>query len=149
MPRARQFQVDPRRVVHETIDDETILVNLQTGAYYSLKGSGPDIWALLVAGCSEDDVVGELRRRHPNDGGTVARSTLALIEQLRADGLLEEVPANGSDAPPAPERATVSGRFEPPVCERYTDMENFIRMDPIHDVGDGGWPQPRPAGPTR
>lgn len=149
MPRARQFHVDPRRVVHETIDDETILVNLQTGAYYSLKGSGPDIWALLVAGFSEDDVVGELRRRHPDDGGTVARATSALIEQLGADGLLEEVPPSGSEPPPAPERATVAGRFEPPVCERYIDMENFIRMDPIHDVGDGGWPQPRPAGPTR
>jgi hypothetical protein len=80
------FRVDPRRVVGETIDGETILVDLETGAYYSLKGSGPEIWGLVAAGCSEDAVVEEFRRRRPDDGATVATQTSALIDQLHAEG---------------------------------------------------------------
>ena len=145
MPRARQFKVDPRRVVGETIDDETILVDLETGAYYSLKGSGPQIWELLVVGCSEENIVDEFGRRHPHDRAAIAGETSALIDQLHDEGLLEESILSGGPAPPQVEGSPADGRFEPPVLERFTDMENFLRMDPIHEVGEDGWPHPRTA----
>jgi hypothetical protein len=145
MPRARQFKVDPRRVVGETIDDETILVDLETGAYYSLTGSGPRIWALLAAGCSEENIVDVLCRRHPRDGAAIAGQTEALIDQLHDEGLLKESVVSGKPAAAPVEESSSDRRFEPPVFERFTDMENFLRMDPIHEVGEGGWPHPRTA----
>jgi hypothetical protein len=44
-----------------------------------------------------------------------------------------------SGEPPQIGESPADGRFNPPVFERFTDMENFIRTDPIHDVGDAGW----------
>jgi Coenzyme PQQ synthesis protein D (PqqD) len=143
MSRTRVFRVDPRRVVGETIDDETILVHLETGAYYSLKGSGSRIWTLLIAGLSEEHIVDELRRRHPHDEAQVAVATFALIEQLHDEGLLEEVGLSGESAPSPPEGTPPAEPFEPPVFERFTDMENFLRVDPIHEAGEGGWPHAR------
>ena len=35
--------------MHETMDGETILIHLETGAYYSLDGAGADTWELLAA----------------------------------------------------------------------------------------------------
>jgi hypothetical protein len=66
MTAPRGFAVDPRRVVHETIDGETILIALETGVYYSLSGSGPEVWDLVLAGLPGVTVDGE-----PRDGRMV------------------------------------------------------------------------------
>jgi len=44
------FSVKKPDVVHETIDGETVIVNLENGIYYSLRNSGVDMWNLLEAG---------------------------------------------------------------------------------------------------
>ena len=49
MPGAQQ-RINAPHVVHETIDGETILIHLGTGAYYSLEGVGAHVWGLAVAG---------------------------------------------------------------------------------------------------
>ena len=56
------FAVDRRRVVHETIDGEAILIHMETGFYYSLEGSGSEIWSGLVAGRATEDIAEWLRR---------------------------------------------------------------------------------------
>jgi len=44
-------------------------------------------------------------------------------------------------APPLP-AGTV---FAPPVLEVYTDMQDLLLLDPIHDVDETvGWPSPKP-----
>ncbi len=30
--------------------------------------------------------------------------------------------------------------FEAPVLESYSDMQDLLLLDPIHDVDDAGWP---------
>jgi hypothetical protein len=32
-----------------------------------------------------------------------------------------------------------------PVLEKYTDMQELLLLDPIHDVEEAGWPKARPA----
>ena len=113
--------VNPRRVVHETIDGETILIHLETGAYYSLEGSGAEIWNLLVAGWTEDELCDEVARRYPGDG---------------------DAPAG-----PAPQ-AVPDVAFATPALKKYTDMEYFLLLDPIHEVEEAGWPHERPAEPV-
>src|SRR4051794_22346263 len=97
----RRFKIDQRRVVHETIDGETILIHLQTGTYYSLTGCGADIWNLLAAGWTDDDVVGEMQRRHDEGADTVAAATMALLRDLTREELIDRVEPNGNH-PTAP-----------------------------------------------
>ena len=63
MPLADRFSVEVDRVVHETIDGETIIIQLETGAYYSLVGPGAEIWSMLATGSSTDEVVAALQLR--------------------------------------------------------------------------------------
>src|SRR4051812_17112881 len=70
--------VDTRRVVHETIDGEVILIQLETGFYYSLDGVGAEIWALLGEDAAPADIASRLCERH----GTNPTATTALVNQL-------------------------------------------------------------------
>jgi hypothetical protein len=33
--------------------------------------------------------------------------------------------------------------FETPAFERFTDMQELLLLDPIHDIGVGGWAEER------
>ena len=34
--------------------------------------------------------------------------------------------------------------FQEPALQKYTDMEDLLLLDPIHEVDDTGWPNPKP-----
>jgi hypothetical protein len=137
------YGIDPQKIVHETIDGEVILIHLQTGNYYSLGGSGAAIWSLLAAGATEDEVVSTLRLWYEADPGAIEEAVESLVSQLVTEELLEDG-APPRVAPPAQlngERVA----FAPPALEKYTDMQDFLLVDPIHEVGETGWPA-TPAG---
>jgi hypothetical protein len=31
-------------------------------------------------------------------------------------------------------------KFEPPILEKYVDMQDLLLLDPIHEVDERGWP---------
>ena len=33
-----------------------------------------------------------------------------------------------------------SATFEAPTLDRFDDLQGLLLIDPIHDVGDAGWP---------
>jgi hypothetical protein len=140
----RQFRVDPRRIVHETIEGETILIDLETGAYFSFRGAAPAIWEKLVQGRSDLEVICEMQQGYEGDGTTIASATSGMIDQLQREGLLEPVQMNGNQSPAAAGLAPPPGGekqpFELPMVERYTDMQYFLLLDPIHEVQETGWP---------
>jgi hypothetical protein len=142
-----QFRLDHERVVHETIDGETILVQLETGNYYSLRGTAGETWKLLESGLSIDGAVAEIQSRYEDvDRTLIDGGVRALADELVRERLLEPcVPANGAAAasgsvaldPPAP-------TFAAPTLEKYTDMQGFLLLDPIHESDSTGWPHPKP-----
>jgi hypothetical protein len=140
------FNVDPDRVVHETIDDETILIQLETGTYYSLTGAGAEIWELLSQGLPLGAVASTLRARYPDETPRALAELDRLVQQLTKERLLQ--PASLRRAASGPTvLEPASNPFEPPVLHRYTDMEYFLRLDPIHEIDPTiGWPEPPVSG---
>src|SRR3954471_9985518 len=98
----RSFRIDPQQVVHETIDGETILIHLKTGAYYSLSGCGPEIWSLLVDGWSDEAAAEELAGRYP-DSADAAEATRAFVHELVREELLQDGAAGDAEEPPGAE----------------------------------------------
>jgi hypothetical protein len=138
---ADTFTVDPAQVVHETIEGETILIHLRTGTYYSLTGSGAELWSLLAAGIPVDRAAETLRRRYPADADEAETSLRRLADELVEEQLLVQAP-NGAAAGPPPSQASEAA-FEPPVMQRFTDMEYFLLLDPVHEADESaGWPAP-------
>jgi coenzyme PQQ synthesis protein D (PqqD) len=139
-----RFDIDPRRVVHETIDGEAILIQLETGTYYSLRGCGPEIWTMLAAGWCVDETVAEMQRRYPADAQQVADATAGLVRDLVHESLLLAVPAGANGRPSGSPPWEAPGQaFEAPELQKYTDMEYFLLLDPIHEVDQAGWPHER------
>jgi hypothetical protein len=147
-----RFEVDGRRVVYETIDGELILIHMETGFYYSLDGTGVEIWQGLLAGCTPEEVSRRLRTRYEAPVGSIEGSVSGLVERLREEGLLDVA---RRPSPPRPAAAsTIAGdrdaqpereQFEAPVLHRYTDMADFMLVDPIHEVDETGWPNRKVA----
>jgi len=138
---SERFRIDPE-IVHETVDGEVIAIDLGSGSYYSLAGSGPMIWELLAEGASEAEVHDTLAARF---GGveTLATDVASFLAQLRESGLIAGAEGEGEGRsvtpPPGAEGEVV---YEAPRFERYTDMKDYFLLDPIHEVDTAGWPRP-------
>lgn len=142
----QRFAVNEPTVIQEIIDGEAIIADLGRGFYYSLDAIGSQIWNALVAGSSAVEIIDALVNRFDADRETVAAGTNALLQRLVAEMLI--VPRESGPIPAAQPRfgdLEVAG-FAAPVLSKYTDMEQLLLLDPIHEVDETGWP--RQAGDT-
>jgi hypothetical protein len=159
MPHAQRFSINADRVVHETIDGETIIIQLETGTYFSLAGAGAEIWAMLAAGRSTREVVDELQRCYEGSAEEFGEATTGLVRELQREGLLEKSPGeiereastNGAPSSGAVGADSNGPRvpFDSPKLQKYTDMQYFLMLDPIHEVDGIGWPNPPSERPGR
>jgi hypothetical protein len=125
-------------VIHETVDGETIVVNLDTGSYYDLNELGSCIFASLAGGSTTGEVAALMAATYGRDEAEAGRSVEAFVDLLVGEELLAPLPeANGAQpAPPAALPAT----YAEPVLNKHTDMEELLLLDPVHEVGEAGWP---------
>jgi hypothetical protein len=142
-----EYGVNPRKVVHQTIDGEAIIIQFDTGTYYSLTGAGAEIWTLLASGRPIDEIVSSLEQLYDAEPAELRTTIERLVEQLAQEDLIEL----GAAVTPAlqpngdGERPTVRSAFEPPVLDKFTDMQDFLLVDPIHEVDTSGWPYTKNA----
>jgi hypothetical protein len=149
--RATRYAIQ-RKVVHEAFDDEVIVVNLESGSYYSVSGSGASIWKLIDSGATLPAVVQAVGATYQGDQAEIERAVGLFVDELRLERLIAPVEraddardddsATSDVTPPLDaDRPT----FEAPVLEKYTDMEQLLLLDPIHDVDETGWPNAAPV----
>jgi hypothetical protein len=128
-------------VVSETIDGEVIVINLERGSYFSLRESAAELWSLVEQGCARDAIVEALASRYSaSSSQAVASEAGRFLDELREEGLVVE--SNGAPAA-VPDLEPATTEFAPPRLEKYTDLEDLIMLDPIHEVEPEGWPVPR------
>lgn len=126
-------------VVHETIDGETILIHMGTGTYYSVEGAGSDIWNLAAAGLPAPRIAERIAERYGAEAEVVMQCVEGLTTELVDEDLL--IPMSTEDGEPVELPALVGGAFVAPVLHKYTDMQEFMLVDPLHDVDvAAGWP---------
>jgi hypothetical protein len=124
--------------VHEVIEEEAIIINMATGSYYNLDGSGGLIWELLQKGaCSASTLAKAIESACTTDVSKIEEGINILLNELLAEGLL--VPAEETVKLENLVRDTPLP-FEAPVLNKYTDLEALLLIDPIHDVTSEGWP---------
>jgi Coenzyme PQQ synthesis protein D (PqqD) len=135
------FRVNEPDVVYETFDEEVVVVNLDTGKYYSLSGTGPAIWVDLVDGFGIDEIARRIQNRHIGEFGVFAAAVTAFADRLVNDKLLVRV-GNAVSRPLIASEEPAAGKtpFAAPIIENYDDMQDLLRLDPIHEVDPAGWP---------
>jgi hypothetical protein len=135
-------------VISEVIDGEAVIMNLATGQYFSCQDVAGEIWSLIEAGTTRSGIHRHLLSRYSVGSETLAAATKEFFSALEEHDLIraepgdaragEEAAGMGDSEPRAP--------FQKPVLNAYSDMEDLLLLDPIHDVDDTGWPMPKPAG---
>jgi hypothetical protein len=134
-----RYRVNSPQVINETIDGEAIMINLATGAYYSLDRVGGDVWSVIEHGASVDDVVGALQGRYEGDAAEMAAGVQALLDQLVAEELVQTTD-EAAERPPTAETTDPKQPFSVPRLDKFTDMQDLILLDPVHEVDSRGWP---------
>lgn len=140
---ATRYRVNGSRVIQETFEHEVIVVNLDSGRYYCLQQSGADAWALLLAGLSVSEVAAVMSERYDAPMDEIASAIARLCGELVAEALL--VADNDVSASTALPGSVAEGKrpFTAPALQIYSDMQDLLLLDPIHEVDPSGWPASR------
>jgi Coenzyme PQQ synthesis protein D (PqqD) len=139
-----RFRANTPDVTHEVIDGEAVIINLVTGNYYSLEGEGAEIWTLLISGTAVGAVADQMARSYEGDPSFIRDSVLQLVSQLQREQLI--LVSNGAEGPAVQDlshqHADGNGRrpFRATVLHKFTDMQELLILDPIHEVDATGWP---------
>jgi len=144
---ARRYRINSPHVVAETLDGEATIVDLESGTYHALNESGSLIWDSLVVGADVDEVAGAFASTYALEQDEAARVVDDLIHRLADQKLVvpaTETAQNGNGAAAAqvtPQNAEETQRtYLAPELSTYTDMQELLLLDPIHEVDASGWP---------
>ena len=138
-----QYRVSPSsNVSARSFGDEVIAANFVRGVYYSLLGPAAQIWEGLMAGVPRERVIAEVAALSDAEPAAFVAASDVLIEALLAEGLLVEGAPAETKAWQA--MAGNEGPYGLPALERFTDMEDLLLLDPVHDVEEMGWPHVNP-----
>jgi hypothetical protein len=136
------YRTDLPNIMHETIDNEVVVVNLDKGTYYSFDGAGGRIWEWLGEGLSLVGLVAKVAANYSGEREQIAEAVDRFLGQLTAEQLLN---VESVDAEPAADdgaAGTDAPAFVEPTVQKYSDMEALLLVDPIHEVDEeSGWPQ--------
>lgn len=83
-------------VVSADVGEEVMLLGIEQGAYSDLKQSGGAIWSLLAETCSVRTICASLMQEYRVEQSLCEAETLAFVQHLLAEGLIEIVPAETS-----------------------------------------------------
>lgn len=115
-------------VIFDTQGDETVVIDLGTGRYFRLDAPSTRVWLLFENPVDPSAIVAA-----SDDPARVAPEIERIVAELRDAGLLRST--DEATGPVAP------WTFEGFSLETFTDLEDILGLDPIHEVdADSGWP---------
>lgn len=80
-------------VIAAEVDQETVLLNVETGTYFGLNDVGTDIWRLLPRCADDVELVGSLLEIYDAEWSVLARDVAAFLNELAARGLIHRAEA--------------------------------------------------------
>jgi hypothetical protein len=140
-----QISINIPQVVHDTIEGETILINLKNGNYYSFDKIGAVIWEIIEKKGDVNKLVNILTKKFNKQGEKIESAIDHFISSLLQENLVVQSTEQASEVLMLSDEieALVNERisdFEPPVMNKYSDMKDMLLLDPIHDTDEKGWP---------
>jgi hypothetical protein len=141
-----RYRIDASRVAHQIVEGEAIIIDFDTGAYYSAGGAAAEIWNWIQQGASLYEIITAMSQRYSGEQADIARSIDAFVEDLQEESLIVPVgdePDEGEGSLAfdfSSSHASDRPRFEAPSLDKYTDMRDLLLLDPIHEVDEQGWP---------
>jgi Coenzyme PQQ synthesis protein D (PqqD) len=143
---ARRYRINSPTAIHDTIDSEVVVINFDTGTYYSLEGTGAYVWGLVEARATTGQITDRVIGLDPGRAADLEPALMRFLSELEEESLI--VPASLDE--PADDRLA---NVRPPghlrgdasssdllTLQKFTDMNHLLLLDPIHEVDETGWP---------
>ena len=141
------YQIDRSIVVYEMFDNEVVIINLDNGNYYSYDGVGVEIWNQLTKKNSIDNISQSLSNIYPSvqsdDLKIIINKSIADLENenlLISSKIKNNQERNTSVEANQDSRVDHNG-VKIPTLQRFTDMQDFLLVDPIHEIDYEKWPE--------
>lgn len=125
-----RLRVNDRHVTASVIDGEAIIINLESGLYYSLDQLGAAAWELLAAGHSIAESAGALAQACKADASVIAADLQRLADELALNTLVS--PMDTATAPTATIDLSAIAQLPwvAPTLNAYDDMGDVLALDP-------------------
>jgi hypothetical protein len=140
------YQPNSPHVIHEVIDGEAVLISMETGSYYSIDNVGATIWSYIESGLGVAQIIEAIISQYAGDRVQIENGVDQLISQLLEERLIvpAEMSQESHNLHSMIGNLRTKPQFEMPVLHKYTDMEDLLLLDPIHEVDESGWPAKAP-----
>jgi hypothetical protein len=117
-------------VASKVLDGEAILINLQTGVYYSFNPVAGLIWSIASGGVTTADASVQISRHFDISADAVTTDVQMFLDSLRSEGLatMSERPSPSTAA--VPDIPTERPAYTTPTFEKFTDMMEMFALDP-------------------
>ena len=128
-----RLRINNDEVAAEIVDGEAVMINLGTGMYYTLAGTGCEAWAMVEQRRTLAEMSETLATRYRVAPAAVLIDLQRLAGELLEEGLVRLTTDPGGvvsqgDAARVPSAA--GSAYAPPELCRYTDMAEVLALDP-------------------
>lgn len=139
-----RWVINSPSVISEILDGELVIMNRLSGKYHTSAGTGPLIWLCIERGMSRPAILKAMAGACSVGEDRIAPDLDAFVEELVSQGLICN--ATGEQVAAEPEPPALSRTaYEGPELSSYSDMQDLLLLDPIHDVSEEGWPARPPS----
>ena len=138
-----RFAVNTPNIVCEIFDNEVVAVNLDVGIYYSITGWSAKVWQMIQNGLSIEEM-NQILTKYCDDSANINESLAKFAQNLLDKNLI--VSSNPLDKTPSNEILFEKiDRMPDLLIEEFSDMQDILLLDPVHDVDESGWPSAKPS----
>ena len=121
-------------------------INFDSGTYFSFDKAGIDIWNFIEKGATVEEIVQGIEGMYHGSHVDIDSGVNTFIKKLLEEKLIipckpKESSSKGINGFKIEKRLDKDKlRFETPVIQEYTDMQELLLLDPVHEVDETGWP---------
>jgi hypothetical protein len=83
-----RYRVRTKGVTWRALDDQIVVLDLESSQYLSVSGAGTEIWPQLLQGATVEELVRSLVDAFDIDEATARTDTRTFLDDLRARNLL-------------------------------------------------------------
>lgn len=127
----QRFEIKSPEVVYDEIDGEYVIVDLASGKYFRIQGESGKFFAWIISGQ-------ELQTNPDSLSSGIAELIDSTVRTLVDNSIIRELTAQKSTGI---SEEILSFELNEFVIEEFTDLQDIIGLDPIHEVDlNQGWP---------
>jgi hypothetical protein len=139
MENSRRYNIYYNNILSDVFGEEVVLVNLESGVYYSLKYSAAQIWIRLINQYSPTEVFADLIQIYQVDENDLISDINLFFTQLLEDKIIKIASETEKKSIEFNSKGILV-TYTSPVLETFSDMQEILLLDPVHDVDKAGWP---------